>query len=183
MFGFPRGEGREKRGTLAERMAIPKAQHSRVPEPTAKSALADAGPLEVASVGEDATVLDALNVMAERDVSAVAVVSQAGVLGVFSERDYARRRLPGNRTTRDTPVVEMMAEGMALAAPADSVRRCLVLMDERRATHVAVVDQQRLVGLLSQADLLAALIAYHERIFHETEMEQKLLFLRGTYSC
>ena len=53
----------------------------------------------------------------------------------------------------------------------------------RRATHVAVVDQQRLVGLLSQADLLAALIAYHERIFHETEMEQKLLFLRGTYSC
>ena len=94
-------------------MAIPKAQHSRVPEPTAKSALADAGPLEVASVGEDATVLDALNVMAERDVSAVAVVSPAGVLGVFSERDYARRRLPENRTERDTPVVEMMAEGMA----------------------------------------------------------------------
>lgn len=183
MFGFPRGEGREKKGALAQRLAIPEAQHPRVPEPTAKSVLADAGPLEVASVGEDAMALDALNVMVERDVSAVAVVSSAGVLGIFSEREYARTRLPANRTERDTPVVEMMAEGIALAAPADSVRRCLALMDERRAAHVAVVDQQRLLGLLSRTDLLAALIAYHERIFHETEIEKKLLFLSGTYSC
>lgn len=183
MFGFSRGEGRQKGGALAARLAIPEAQHPRVPEPTAKSALADSGPREVASVGADAMVIDALDVMAERDMSAVAVVSPTGLIGIFSERDYARRRLPANRTARDTAVVEMMAEGMALAAPTDSVRRCLALMDERRATHVVVVDQQRLLGLLSRADLLAALIAYHERIFHETEMEQKLLFLRGTYSC
>ncbi len=150
MFGFPRGEGREKKGVLAQRLAIPEAQHPRVPEPTAKSALADSGPREVASVGADAMALDALNVMAERDVSAVAVVSPAGLIGIFSERDHARKRLPANRTVRDTPVVEMMAEGIAVAAPADSVRHCLALMDERRATHVAVVDQQRLLGLLSQ---------------------------------
>jgi CBS domain-containing protein len=56
-------------------------------------------------------------------------------------------------------------------------------MKERRVTHVAVLDQGRLVGLLSETDLLAARIAHHERIFRETEMDQKLLFLRGTYSC
>ncbi len=82
-----------------------------------------------------------------------------------------------------TPVVDIMSRFVAGVAPADSVRRCLSLLHERQVTHVAVVDQGRLVGLLSQADLLAARIAYHERIFHETEMDQKVLFLRGTYSC
>ena len=183
MSGSPRSEGREKTGVLAARQAITEAQHPRVPEPTAKSALARLGPLDVATVGEDATALDALKVMAERDTAAVAVVSPAGLVGIFSERDHARNCLLGNRTANNTPVVDIMTRSVAGVAPADSVRRCLNLMNERHVAHVAVLDQGRLVGLLSQADLLAARIAYHERIFHETEMDQKLLFLRGTYSC
>jgi CBS domain-containing protein len=183
MSGSPRGENREQTGVLAERMAIPKVRHSRVPEPTAQSVLAHLGPLDVATVGEDATVLDALKVMAEHDTAAVAVMSPAGLIGIFSERDHARNSLAGNRTANNTPVVDIMAGYAASVAPADSVRRCLVLMNERQVTHVAVLDQGRLVGLLSQADLLAAWMAYYERIFQETEMDQKLLFLRGTYSC
>jgi CBS domain-containing protein len=183
MSGFPRSEGREKTGVLAARQAIPEAQHPRVPEPTAKSVLARFGPPGVATVRDDATVLDALRVMAERDTAAVAVLSPAGLAGIFSERDYARNCLLGNRTANNTPVVDMMTRSVAGVAPADSVRHCLVLMNERQITHVAVLDQGRLAGLLSQADLLAARIAYHERIFHETEMDQKLLFLRGSYSC
>ena len=183
MSGSPRSEGREKTGVLAARQAIPEAQHPRVPEPTAKSVLARLGPLDVATVGEDATVLDALKIMAERDTAAVAVVSPAGLVGIFSERDHARNCLLGNRTANNTPVVDVMTRSVVGVAPADSVPHCLVLMNERQVTHVAVLDQGRLVGLLSQADLWAARIAYHERIFHETEMDQKLLFLRGTYSC
>jgi CBS domain-containing protein len=183
MFGFPRSEGREKTGVLAARQAIPEAQHPRVPEPTAKSVLACLGALDVATVGEGATVFDALKVMAERDTAAVAVASSAGLVGMFSERDHARNCLLGNRTANDTPVVDIMNRSVASVAPADSVRRCLVLINERQVTHVAVLDRGRPVGLLSEADLLAARIAYHERIFHETEMDQKLLFLRGTYSC
>ena len=56
-------------------------------------------------------------------------------------------------------------------------------MSERQITHLAVLDQGRVAGLLSKADLMAAQIAYLERIFRETEMDQKLLFRRGTYSC
>ena len=91
---------------LAQRLAIPEAQHPRVPEPTAKSALADSGPREVASVGADAMALDALNVMAERDVSAVAVVSPAGIHRNFlgagpcakaSAREPDRARYAGRR--------------------------------------------------------------------------------------
>ncbi len=170
-------------GVLAERLAIPKAQHPRVPEPTAKSALARLGPVNVAAVGEDATVLDALEVMAGCDTAAVAVVSPAGIVGIFSERDYARNCLSGSRTASDTPVVDMMTRFVAGVGPGESVRRCLLLMKERQVAHVAVLDEGRIVGLLSEADLLAAWIAYCERIFQETEMDQKLLFLRGTYSC
>ena len=140
-------------------------------------------PADVATVGEDATVLDALKVMAQRDTAAVAVVSPIGLIGIFSERDHARNCLMGNRTANNTPVVDIMTRSVAVVAPADSVRRCLIVMNERQVTHVAVLDQGQLVGLLSQADLLAARIAYHERIFHETEMDRKLLFLSGTYSC
>jgi CBS domain-containing protein len=168
----------EKAGVLAARQAIPEAQHPRAPEPTAKSVLAALGPASFVTVGEDATVLDALKIMAERDVSAVAVMAPAGFSGVFSERDHARQCPPGA-----TLVVAVMARFVAGAAPADSLRHCLGVMKERKVTHVAVLDQGRLVGLLSETDLLAARIAHHERIFHETEMDQKLLFLRGTYSC
>jgi CBS-domain-containing membrane protein len=72
---------------------------------------------------------------------------------------------------------------VARVAPADSVRRCLDLMNEQALTHAAVFDEGRLVGLLSQTVLLAAQVAFHERVFYETEVDQKLLFLRGTYSC
>ena len=71
----------------------------------------------------------------------------------------------------------------ARVAPADSVRRCLEQMTERRAAQAAVLDQGRLIGLLSLTDLLAAEVAYLERIFYETEVDQKLMFLRGAYSC
>jgi predicted transcriptional regulator len=168
----------EKTGVLAARQAIPEAQHPRAPEPTAESVLAGLDPPGFVVVGEDATVLDAIKIMAERDASAVAVMSLGGFSGIFSERDHARHCPPGA-----TPVVDVMARSVAGVAPADSLRHCLGVMKERQVTHVAVLDQGRLVGLLSETDLLAARIAHLERIFHETEMDQKLLFLRGTYSC
>ena len=168
----------EKTGVLAARQAIPEAQHPRAPEPTAKSVLAGLDSAGFVTVREDATVLDALKIMAERDTSAVAVMSPGGFSGIFSERDHARHCPPGA-----TLVVDVMARFVAGVGPADSLRHCLGLMKDRRVTHVAVLDQGRLVGLLSETDLLTARIAHHERIFRETEMDQKLLFLRGTYSC
>jgi hypothetical protein len=86
MFRSPRGDSRKQTGVLAARLAIPEAHHPRVPEPTAKSVLVDLGPLDVATVGDEATVLDALKVMAERDTAAVAVMSPAGLVGIRGGR-------------------------------------------------------------------------------------------------
>jgi CBS domain-containing protein len=168
---------------LAGRLAIAEAQHPRVSEPDARAALARSGAAGAAIVAPDATVLDALRLMAELDVAAVAVLSPAGLEGVFSERDHARNGLLGNRTAQNTAVADVMSKSVARVAPEDSVRRCLALMSEGQGAHVAVLDRGRLLGLLSRTDLLAEVIAYHERVFHEAEMDRKLLFLRGTYSC
>jgi len=183
MFGYRRSTDGEKTGVLAARQAVCEPQHSRAPEPTAKTVVEKSGPLDVATVGEDETVLDALRIMADRDAAAVAVTSPAGLVGILSERDYARAGLRESRAAKHTPVVDVMARIVARVAPEDGVRRCLDLMNELEVTHAAVLDEGRLVGLLSRTDLLLALIAYHERVFHEAEMDQKLLFLRGTYSC
>jgi CBS domain-containing protein len=183
MSAPPPCECREHTGVLAERLTIPTARHERVSEPTAKSALAHSGPRDAATVREDATVADALKIMAERDTAAVAIVSPAGFAGILTERDYARKCPPGDGMANNAPVTDVMTPVAASVAPEDSVGQCLAVMNEQRATHLAVLDRGRLVGLLSQADLLAAQIDYYERVFHEAEMDQKLLFLRGTYSC
>jgi CBS-domain-containing membrane protein len=170
-------------GALAARQTIPEAQHPRVSKPTAKSVLERFGLPCVPTVNDAAMVSDALGVMAELDVAAVAVMSREELIGTFSERDYARNCPQGDSAANNMPVAGFMTRFEAGFAPADSVRHCLALMNGRRLNHVAVLDQGHLAGLLSQAQLLAAQIRYYERVFYEIEMDQKLLFLRGTYSC
>jgi signal-transduction protein with cAMP-binding, CBS, and nucleotidyltransferase domain len=170
-------------GVLAARQAIGQPRHPRVAEPSAVSVLAQPGALGALTVDEGATVLDALRLMAERDATAVAVMSPRGLVGVFSERDHARSGFFEGRTAKDAPIADVMTRNAPCVAPADSVRRCVEVMTERRVPHAAVLDEGRLVGLLSLTDALAAEVAYLERICHETELDQKLLNLRGTYSC
>ncbi len=180
MFGSLRMKGREGAGVLAARPVVAKPHHPRVAEPTAGATLG--GAPEVAAVGLDARVMDALIAMAERDASAVAVTSPDGLAGVFSAHDYARLSV-GNEAARDMPVAAVMTKRVPEVAPAESVRRCLDRMDETHAEVAAVIDRGLLLGLLSRADLLAAEVAYLARILHETELDLKLLNLRGTYSC
>lgn len=183
MFGSSGSNDRGTGGVLADRRAVPESRHPRVTEPTAGSVVAGLGASAHAAVDTDATVLDALREMATADTGAVAVVGPSGLVGIFSERDHARTPLLGNRTPADTPLTEALAAPPAVVAPTDGLAHCLALLRERRATHLAVVEAGRLVGLLSEGDLLAATVAWRERIAHETELDQRLLFLRGTYSC
>lgn len=183
-MGGPAGfDDRDRDGVLARRLEIPEASHPRVSVPTLAALVARSGPSEPTTVDADATVLDALKRMAERDFGAVAVVSPAGLLGLFTERDHARDSLLGNRTPQNTPVVDLMNPTPLRLAPGDTVHHALEALRERRLTHLVVMDRDRLVAVLSETDLSTALIDHHRRIFHEEETDRKLLFLRGVYSC
>jgi CBS domain-containing protein len=172
----------EPQGALGERVEVARANHARVAEPTVASVLSQSA-AAVPAVAEDAMVLDALKVMTEFDCAAVAVMSAGGLVGVFSERDLARNYLLGNGTTGDTPVIELMTDGVDCACPDQSVSDCLAVMNGKGLAIIPVLDRGMLLGLVSQTDLLKAQLAFHERVFHETELDQKLLYLRGTYSC
>jgi CBS domain-containing protein len=176
---LPKTNGKPK-GALAERRAIACAHHARVAEPSVRTLLK---PGAIPVVDDDAMVLDALKVMAEHDSGAVVVRSMNGLAGLFSERDFARNCLMENRTSGNTPVTGLMTRTSDYVTPEHSIADCLATMMEKGYDHITVVDQGKVVGLLSLSELLKAHLNFHERVFQETELDQKLLFLRGTYSC
>lgn len=122
------------------------------------------------SVKPTDTVLDALRVMAEYDIGAVAVVDGEKLVGIFTERDYARKVVLLGRASVDTPVREVMTRAVRFVHPSHSAEQCMALMTENRLRHLPVVDEGRVVGLVSIGDLVKSVIS--EQQFIITEMER-----------
>lgn len=157
-------------------------RHPRVEPLTLKSVL-QMHPSKPDAVNADATPQEALKIMAENDVGAVLVVDGGRVIGLFSERDYARASHRTAQSLTATPVREMMASCDVIASSTDSVQDCLDLMARERLHYLPVQEGIDLVGMLSLDDLQHEMIAYLERVFKEYEVDQQIVFLRGTYSC
>ncbi len=113
---------------------------------------------EVFAVGPQESVLRAIEVMATRHVGALLVMSQGSLLGIISERDYARKVILKNRSSHDTPVNDIMTSPATTVTPEDTVHRCMQLMTEGRFRHLPVVKSGRVVGILSIGDLVKAVI-------------------------
>ncbi len=116
---------------------------------------------DVLCVRPDDTVLAALGVMAEHDIGAVLVRDGDDILGILTERDYARKVALLGRASRDSPVRAIMT-AMVCVPPNSTVEECMGLMTERRCRHLPVVDNGRLVGLVSIGDLVKATIDEQE---------------------
>jgi CBS domain-containing protein len=116
----------------------------------------------VHSVRPDDTVLSALGVMAEHDIGAVLVVEGAELLGILTERDYARKVALMGRASRDSPVRAIMTANVVVIPPNRTVEECMALMTERRCRHLPVVDNGRVIGLVSIGDLVKATIDEQE---------------------
>ena len=113
---------------------------------------------EVFSVGPEDSVLHAIEVMATRHVGALLVMTQGSLVGIISERDYARKVILKNRSSHDTPVGDIMTASPVSVAPEDTVHHCMQLMTEGRFRHLPVVESGRVVGMLSIGDLVKAVI-------------------------
>ncbi len=120
--------------------------------------LLDAKPAEIVSIGPDAPVIEALRRMAEREIGALLVMEGPALVGIVSERDYARKVVLQGRASKDTPVREIMTAQVRTVAPTDTVEHCMQLVTDRRIRHLPVLDGGTVVGVLSIGDLVKTVI-------------------------
>jgi CBS domain-containing protein len=125
---------------------------------------------EIFSVTPQDSVLRAIEIMATRHVGALLVMDQGSLLGIISERDYARKVILKNRSSHDTPVGDIMSSPAVTVAPEETVHRCMELMTEGRFRHLPVVKSGRVLGILSIGDLVKAVI--QEQSEHIEQLER-----------
>ena len=108
---------------------------------------------DVYSVAPDTTVYDALKLMAEKEIGALVVVEEEKMVGIVSERDYARKIILKGKSSRETAVSEIMTSEVIHTSPDKKVRKCLSLMTKHHFRHIPVLEEGRLVGILSIEDI------------------------------
>jgi CBS domain-containing protein len=121
------------------------------------------------TVAPKSTVYDALSTMAEKDIGALVVVEGDVVTGLFSERDYARKVILQGKASKDTLVEEIMTDEVICVSPDQSISKCMALMTDKRIRHIPVLDQGRLVGLISIGDVVKAIITEQQIIINHLE--------------
>lgn len=110
------------------------------------------------SIRPDAMVLDAIRLMAEHRTGSVLVMRGGTLLGIVSERDYARKVALKGRASATTPVADIMSSPVVTVPPDATVHHCMQIMTDRRFRHLAVVEGDRVVGVVSIGDLVKALL-------------------------
>ena len=114
---------------------------------------------QVWSVSPDTTVFDAIQMMAEKNVGALLVVDNSKLIGIISERDYTRKVILQGKASKQTAVKEILSSHLVEVSPAHSVEECLRLMTDRRVRHLPVLEEGRIVGVISIGDLVNWIIS------------------------
>jgi CBS domain-containing protein len=117
-----------------------------------------AGKSAVHTVSPDDTVLDALRVMAEHNIGAVLVTANGALVGILSERDYARKMVLHGKASHDTAVREVMTSTLVSVTPRWTCDECMAVMTERHVRHLPVLDDGRLLGVISIGDVVRAVV-------------------------
>ena len=165
-----------------KRSEIP--QHRRVELVTVKSVLNKrTSPSTAYFVSGDLTSREALQRMFEYDIRALLVLDSGRVSGIFTEHDYLHHATRVASLGINTPVREVMASCAIFARPTDSAQSCLELMSKNRLRHLPIHDDTGPIAIVALDELHKEMVAYLERVCHETEVDHQVLFLRGTYSC
>lgn len=125
---------------------------------------------EVYTLSPEATVYTALQLLAEKNVGALVVVDRTGhVVGLISERDYARKIILKGKFSKDVKVHEIMTSKVIRVHPEEDIERCMELMTHKRVRHLPVFEDDRLIGIISIGDIVKAIIEHKEEIIVQLE--------------
>ena len=121
------------------------------------------------SIEPGASVYDAMKLMADKGAGALMVMEGAKVVGVISERDYARKVILEGRSSRTTQVREIMTTHVLYAQPEETIEECMAVMTGKRVRHLPVMDQGQLIGVISIGDLVKSIITEQKFIIEQLE--------------
>ena len=123
----------------------------------------------VHTIAPQASVFDALTLMAEKSIGALLVMEGEKVVGIITERDYARKIILMARSSKETPVRDIMTSSVMYVRPDQTSEECMVLMTENRLRHLPVMDSGNLIGLISIGDLVKDIISEQKFIIQQLE--------------
>lgn len=124
---------------------------------------------DIWSITPDATVYDAIKLMADKEVGALLVLEAEKLVGIISERDYTRKVILKGRASKDTPVREIMTPHVIYTRPGETIENCLALMTARHIRHLPVLAGDRLIGIVSIGDLVKAIISRQESLIQQLD--------------
>ena len=124
---------------------------------------------KVWTISPDATVYEALELMANHNIGALVVGTSEKVLGMFTERDYARKVILKGRASKTTGVGELMTTEVLYISPDDTIENCMALMTEHRLRHLPVMESGKLAGIISIGDVVKSIISDREFLIRELE--------------
>ena len=124
---------------------------------------------DIWSIAPDATVYDAIHLLAEKEIGALLVLDGDELVGVISERDYARQIILKDKSSRETLVRDIMTRDVISTRPEDDIGECMASMTTKRIRHLPVLDDGKLIGVLSIGDLIRAIIAEQQSTIVDLE--------------
>ena len=121
------------------------------------------------SIPPTASVLDALKLMAEEDIGALVVLDGEKLVGIFSERDYARKVILFGKASKDTSVGEIMTPKVVCVRPEQTAEECMSIMTEKRVRHLPVLSEKKVIGIISIGDVVRAMITDQQQTIEQLE--------------
>jgi CBS domain-containing protein len=126
-------------------------------------------PVQVFNVAASTSVLDALKLMTEKNISAVLIMDKEHLSGIFTERDYARKVVLHGKSSKDTPISEVMTPTPITVGPTDSIDLCMQIMTDRHIRHLPVSEGMIITGMVSIGDVVKFIIADQKQTISQLE--------------
>jgi len=124
---------------------------------------------EIWSIAPDKSIFDALEMMADKNVSGLLVLESGKLVGIFTERDYARKLILKGKSSKNTKVSDLMTKNILYVGSKNTIEDCMKLMTGKRVRHLPVIDTGRLIGIVTIGDLVKQIISEQQTTIHQLE--------------